>query len=532
MFGNFFVKIFYLGAVAFLFSSIACRTPPKTEMKNLAPQDALIYLETSDVARTLGALAASPAFQESAKDKPDFSALENVQMAIVVSGFETSETDSALNLKPRFVALVETHAWSWQTVSFAENQIDDFVRKNYGDDAKLEKTDESAGKFFIWTANDGRQTFAFVAGSLIYFGNDRAGLEKCLAVKKAAGESLAKNESFKRAYTENNLAFGYVSAEAVKQIADLAGVSAAVNASGAAEERNFIARVVPQILRNTTGEIVWTANRAPGGIEDKFSVGLNAETAAVLNEILSERANASADLKVFLPADVFSATQYNLKNPLLAWRGLLLLTAKNTDVLSGKILMQFSDKLLEPYGVADAETFLQAIDAPILTAQLDANGEQSVSAVVVKDAAKLKTSLSEDINFKLAPEKISGAEVWFSSDKKLAAAFVENFLILGDGVSVLKCLTAKTGGQKSSNNSAFQKFAASGAVASTFGRDVDAAEKTVRALASARDENRRLATFYATETRFTAKGFERITVSDFGVIGTILENLVGRNRQR
>lgn len=511
--------------IAAAFFAMACRSPQKTDMRKLIPRETLVYLETNDVAATLESLAASPAFQTLAKDKVDFSALKNVQMAVAVTGFETAEENTVLNLKPRFVALVETHTWNWQTVSLVENQLDDFVRKNYGETAKLETIDKAGGKFFTWTANDNRRIFAFVQGSLIYFGSDAAAIEKCLAVKKGEAESLAQDDFFNRAYLENNLAFGYVSTDGIKQIANLAGVSVAVNASEASDERSFIARIVPQILQNTTKEIVWTANRTTHGIEDKFSVNLTPETSSVFKGTLNSNADLPANFTDFLPSDVFSATRYNLKNPLIAWRGSLFLTAKNTDALSGRILTGFSGKLLEPYGISDAETFLSAVDAPITTAQFDAEGGKSVTIAMVKDLEKLKVSISKEINFKSPPEKSLNAEIWFSDDKNLAAAFIENKLILGDGESVLKCLQTKESGQIAVKNRMFQRFAESRNVAVTFGTDIDSAEKIIEVLANAKDENRRLATFYTTETRLTENGFERVTVSDFGLIGTILKKL-------
>ncbi|MCY7375537.1 MAG: hypothetical protein LH472_06150 [Pyrinomonadaceae bacterium] len=494
-------------------------------MRKLAPRETLVYLETNDVGEMLESLTASPAFQTLAKDKQEFSALKNIQIAVAVTGFETSEENSVLNLKPRFVAIAETHAWNWQTVSLVENQIDNFVRKNYGDSAKLETVDKNDGKFFTWTANDNRRVFALAQNSLIYFGNDASAIEKCLAVKKGEAESLAQNESFTRVAAENNLASGYVSTDGVRQIANLAGVSVAVNASEEIDERSFIARIVPQILQNTTREIVWTANRVERGIEDKFSVNLMDETAFVLKKTLNSKTDSLTNFADFLPSDTFAATFYNLKNPLISWRGSLALTAKNTDALSGKILIEFSDKLLEPYGIADAETFLGAVDAPIITAQFDADGEKSVSIAAVKDLGKLKAAISKEIDFESPPEKRSGAEVWFSANRGLAAAFIEIKLILGDGESVLKCLQAKVRGQSLAKNSAFQAFAESRAVAATFGKDADSAEKIAAVLANAKDEHRKLATFYTTETRLTESGFERVTVSDFGLIGTILENL-------
>ena len=196
--------------IVFLLAFGACRTPQKTEMRSLVPNNAVAYLEIDDSAKTLSALTDGQAFHELAAEKPDFSALENVQIAVAVTGFKFSEENSVLNFKPQFVAVAETHLWSWQTVSLAENQLDNFVRKNYGNQAKLERSEKDGGKFFSWTAKDNRQVFAFVKDSLIYFGTDAATIEKCSAIKKDEADSLLKNESLSRAYAKNNLAFGYV----------------------------------------------------------------------------------------------------------------------------------------------------------------------------------------------------------------------------------------------------------------------------------------------------------------------------------
>lgn len=503
----------------------ACHRAPPTDMRRLVPRETLVYLETKDVGALLESLSASPAFQTLVKDQPDYSALVNVQAAVAVSGFETSAENSALNLKPRFVAVIETHAWNWQAVSLAENQIDVFVRKSYGAAAAREASERDDGRFYTWTAADKRRVFAFVRGSLIYFGNDAATIERFLAVAAGAAENLTLNESLARVYSNGNAAFGYVSSDGIKQIADLAGVSVAVSASEETDGRSFIARVVPQILQNTTREIVWTMNAADGGIEDKYTVNLTAATAKALTENLNAGSSAAGNFAAFIPPEIHSATRYNLKNPLTAWRESLSLTVKNTDALSGKILVNYSNKLLEPYGVRDAEMFLSAVSSPMAILRLDAEGDRSVLTATVGDAEKLKSSISSEIDFRQPPEKISDAEIRYSDDKNLAAAFVGNVFLLGDGESVRKCLRVGENGSTDLKNQAFQRFSRSSAMTVTFGRDDDAAGNTVKVLGSAKDGNRRLATFYTTETRLTADGFERVTVSDFGLLGALLRQL-------
>ncbi|HLM59861.1 MAG TPA: hypothetical protein VK308_03555 [Pyrinomonadaceae bacterium] len=494
-------------------------------MRSLLPNNAVAYLETDDLAKTLESLTGSPAFEELAVEKPDFLSLENMQIAVIVTGFQTSEENSVLNFKPQFVAVAETHAWSWQTVSFVENQLDSFVRKNYGADAALETREKDNGKFFGWTGSDGRKVFAFVKDSLIYFGNDAATIEKCPAVKKGETESLLKNEFLTRVYSENNLAFGYVSLEGIKQIAELAGVSAAVETTDESSGRSFIARVLRQVLRNTTNEIIWTANKNERGVEDKIFVSLKTEAASVFNETLAASTPPATNSFEFLPADFSSVTRYNLKNPLISWRSLLLVAAENTDLISRRFLIEFSGSLLEPYGISNAESFLNSIESEILTAQFDAENEKTVVIVGVKDPENTKKAIAAEINFKSEPETQFNARIWFSEDKQIAAAFVENKLILGATEYVLKCLQAKQNNQNFTKNRNFQKLSDSESVAVTFGKDFDTAEKIVSVLGKKKDENRKPATFYSTETRFTETGVERKTVSDFGFIGTILKQL-------
>ena len=51
----------------------ACGKPQRTEMRALLPNNAVVYLETNDLAKTLESLTGSQAFQELTDRKPDFS---------------------------------------------------------------------------------------------------------------------------------------------------------------------------------------------------------------------------------------------------------------------------------------------------------------------------------------------------------------------------------------------------------------------------------------------------------------------------
>ena len=143
----------------------------------MIPADSLVYLESNDLGAVMKPITESPAFREAAKTVPDFSALNGVKLAVAVTGFETKEqpvTDenSVLSFQPRFVAVLDTNAWNFQALSFTENKLGEFINQIYGGEVTLETSDKHDGKYFVWTANDGRKAYALVQGSLIYFGND------------------------------------------------------------------------------------------------------------------------------------------------------------------------------------------------------------------------------------------------------------------------------------------------------------------------------------------------------------------------
>ena len=514
----------------FILSS--CNSAP-TDLRKYAPVDSLVYLETNDLQNTLNSLTENETFQRLTNGKKDFSALKGVQLAVTVTGFETNEkqiteSQAILNFKPNFVAIADTHAWEFQTVSLTEIQIGNFVNETYGGNVNLEKSEKNSGEYFIWTAADGRKVFAFVEGSLIFFGNNEAAIEKCLAVKRGEADNLSKNGELETVYDQakNKLAFGFVSSEGIKQIANFAGVSAAIETSEDELPRNFIAKILPQILSKSVNRVVWTAEKTEQGITDSFRFETAKEISDVLKETIVPANQTENNSAEFLPAEIQSATRYNLENPQIAWRSLLLTAGRQTDEQSAKILIAFSNSFFAPFGIVSGETFLNSVGSEILTARFDAEGEKQVAIITVKNAEVLKKSLLPE--FKKQTENQNGAEIWKVEDEDLTAAFVGNDLVLGDSESVLKCLQAKQTGENFTKSKYFQKFSESRAVTATFGKDDDSAHKIAELLGIVKNKDLRTNSFFLTETKFSGSAFERKTVSDFGFVGTILEQFAER----
>jgi hypothetical protein len=86
-----------------------------------------------------------------------------------------------------------------------------------------------------------------------------------------------------------------------------------------------------------------------------------------------------------------------------------------------------------------------------------------------------------------------------------------------------------SGGENSglnfAQNSYYKKFYESKATAITFAKDLHSTKNLTAVLASDYLEKKDVVNFYLIETFFTEKGIERKTISDFGLIGMILEKL-------
>jgi hypothetical protein len=482
----------------------------RTELRSLAPADSLIYLETNDLGAALQPIVDSRSFNEAARSKPDISALKGVQVAIAVTGFETtenkiSEQDSELNFKPHFVAIADTHTWEWQTRSFAENKLGEFINKVYGGGVQLEISSKTGGFEYVWTAEDGRKAFGFVTGSLVLFGNDESSIEKVQAVRRGEADPISKTGKVPSGAV--NLAVGYVSTDGIGQIANIIGAQKAKESGEETEVQSFVARVVPQLLRGAIREASWTAKRIDQGYEDTLALTFDTDIAAVLNETLTASGSADASLLGFGPPDS-SVTAYDLKDPQIAWRSLLLSAQKLTDPASGKIISAFSNSFFEPYGVKDGEKFLSAVAPTVITIKYEDEDDVAVIARAT-DIRKLTESL--DPEFIKAP----------GSFVQIGEAGFENVVLLGNAEVVAKCLQSHQSDQNI-RNEPLASGIPSGAIVTTIAYDHDTAGLIADVISEKGEAGGQIARPYTIETRFNKTVMGRRLVSEFGLIGSLI----------
>ena len=504
----------------------SCTTKP-SDLRTLVPAETLVYLETNDLAAALQPIVDSKPFREVAKSKPDFSALKGVQVAVAVTGFETSEvavTDEQAvgKVQPRFVAVADTHAWNYQAVAFAEKKLGSFVTEIYDAEPKLEKLDAKGGKYFTWTSQDGRKAFALVIDSLIYFGNDESAIDKALSVRTGQTDSIAKTGKLPPP-VPGNLASGYVSTDGVAQIAALAGLHFASQASDEEKIQSAVAGILPQLIRGTVTDITWSTSQTSEGIEDKWSVTMPTEAANVFSETMMPSGSPDISLLRLLPSSLPTITVYDLKNPQTAWRSLRLAAGKQTDPTSARILESSSSLFFEPYGVEDAEMFLSAVGPTIVTAKLEGDHDSVIVVATVTNKERLLKSLESILRPKVVSHANGRYNIWQSDDGELSAFTEETSIILSDTASLLNCCVFDHG--PPSPNPAYAKLQTSSGYSSKTISIETSVTPIVDLFAEAKTEGGKIPSISFTETRFTKTGMERRTVSDLGFIGWMIAQL-------
>ena len=520
-----FYRTARLGTFAFCLFTFAlflsCSSKP-TDLRTLVPAETLVYLETNDLAAALQPIVDSKPFNEVAKSKPDLSALKGVQLAIAVTGFETSEeklTDehSVGRVQPHFVAVADTHAWQFQTVRFAEQKLGSFVAEMYDSEPTLEKSEKGGGHYLVWTAKDGRKAFAVVSRSLIYFSNDETAIEKCLAVGRGEADSIAKTGKVQNA-SQETLASGYVSTDGIAQIANIVGLKFASEAGEDSEVQSAIAGILPQLLRNSITEISWTATKTDEGIEDKYVVGMPADMANVFNETMAPAEGCEARRFDRLPDDVANATCYNFRNIQVAWRSLLLAGQKQFDPAIAKAIVPFTQLLFEPYGIKDPEKFFAAGNSRPVTANFSMEGDSPLVISSYIDEGKMYESLSADVVKMLK----DGSGLNANGD---VAAFQIDVIYIGGDPDAVKRLDPRIKEAKPSLASTITRNFDKNAVAVTVGHELNSEYSSLINLLAMPSDASPQRMSYFTETRFTKTGMERRTVSDFGLIGSIIAQL-------
>jgi hypothetical protein len=519
---------------------IVWQRPQRVNMAAYIPAETLVYLEADNLPQILTALTRTTAWREIApaygldKDYGNFGwfsqtmananlgstnsiVFGRAQIAVALMGIGSADEGESLKIRPQFAVVIETK--STRAASFVQTEVNALARREFGG-IKTEKKETRNAVWTIFRAlADERNLFAAVAGTTVILGNDELAVQACLDVKNSERKSLADDSNLAqmRANTEREtaFAFGFVTAEGVKQLSSVGAVMLAGQMAEDPRAMSLLAQSLPSFVQKSVTSIGWTGRANAGQIEDRFFIQMPPDLIVRLREPLTVQESNDSPPAQLLPANLQSVTVYNLKNPQAAWRGVVFAMTTKLDALSAAAFSQAAGGLLAPYGIERADDFLGQTNGALSTAQLSTTQDQAVAIVGVKDAGALKKTLQTN------------------GTKK--ANLTDNFLLIGDEENLQICRAAQEQNQTLKNQSIWLQFndtnqALSGAFVRTLSRDEDAPVRFVKLFAKNKSDSKMVIQptektpdwfWTISETRLVREGVERRTVSPFGLIGTL-----------
>lgn len=558
--------IVFLALLLILAIWIWWNRPRKVNMAAYVPADSLIYLEANDLPDIASGIVSTDAWKALAPaagiksnlgnlswlsriaswtgiGPADAVVLSRAQVAITVLGLDAADAGDTLKIKPRYAVVVETHTGESRTRTAVENRVGDFARRAYGE-PHVERKEAGGANFITWIAPNGeRRIIAAVMGSVAVIGNDESAVQACLAVRRNERPSLEGNpqlEEMRRRVAGNDaLAFGYASPDGAARLLEMAATAYAGQVSSDPRAQSAAASMLPPLAKKILGGAGWSARISEGVIEDRYFLALQNGIASKLQSVLASQQNATLTAGELLPAESYSLSRYNYRDPAGAWRGLNTAIASQVDTLGSILITRLLDASLKPYGIEEPDDFLRAIGSEIVTARLDDSGSSTVTIVEVRDEKTLRDFVAKRLGAKPRVEVIGDVELLVSNNEKHdAASFIGGHLILGSAENLRRCLEARRLGQTLAADNDFQRTARlvsaiNPANVATFTEDYSPARSFIRAMANQKGMRERPLNetelegtlkrlrYAVSETLIADGGFEKRTRSSFGQFGAL-----------
>ena len=530
--------------------------PSRVDMAAYAPADALVYVEFNNLAGVVQAIQHSDVWQAAAPITQSRPASRNrlmttaaraglgplpavlfarAQVALVVVGLNTSEEQDTLKVRPEVAIIAETHTSQWRTKPAAVEAIKHLANFAYGASMCVERT-ENANYIECSTAGGERKIVGVVDGTLVIIGNSDNAVRSCLEVRRGTRPSLTTDSELLKVRagvsTENSLGFGYISPANSAKLFSWAAPLLMGQSPGDQQLEQLLAVSAGKVLRG----VAWTANSAPGGIEDRFLFSLEPGVVSRLQPAF-EVAERDENFWKLVPEGFQSLTIYRNKAPAAAWTSLDSAVAFKLDALPAVLFGSLLRSSLSVYGISDPKEALATLSPPLLTLNPSQGAEGSILVARVNDEARLRRSLTQEVFKDDKGEILEGLESNPNPAKEFTAVFVDGYVLLGKTENMRASLLALRDKAETHDNELRQTAQKSSAPIFTFANDEARVNNFVSTLlqlqgrqlsndevVKLQDTLRRFG-FSSTETRLNAFGIERTTRSAFGQFSTFISLL-------
>jgi len=453
--------------------------PQKAEMSQFAPVEGLAFVEANDLSALFNGIEQTNAWQALAAPigapsrispnrwwitlarwtgigSADALLFARSQVAVVFSGAEGNQAGNTLTIKPLTTFIIETHTSQRRMRAAVERHLEDFARRIYRDPIFVRKTIDKL-EFNEWTSADGTHqiVFAFLDTAVIV-GNDETSVLHSIRARMGSGPSLRDVAEFKdvrrRTQSSDAAIFGFVSQSGIKSLLQAYALYRSDSSADAITGARIFADTFGGIIKNAG----WSASFRDGMVEDRCSVGLADGVAHKLRtSAIPERGPDLANLQ-FVPSSVQSVSLYQLHDAVSFWSELNAAVSSHADLIGAIAARPMLKSVLKPYGIDDPDAFSRAIGTRIQTIRVE---ENSPSVLVAEsfDRPALRNLAMRRLGQNPKSEKLGDAELLLSSNDNWAAAFINNYFLIGPSDLVRHCLLTQSTSASLSTAEQFRK---------------------------------------------------------------------------
>ena len=453
--------------------------PARSDMAIWAPADCLAFAEVNDLAALaagVGDLQAWKLLAEPigapAKLAPnrlwiflarwtgigstDAVLLARAQAAVIFSGAEGSQAGSTLTIKPLTTFIIETHTSPGRMRSSVESHIEKLARRVYPNPSLLRKQ-QNAIELNEWISADGSHqiVFSFIDTAVV-LGNDEASVLRAIETRSGQRPALAGGNALAaargRVDATGAAVFGFASQAGVKALLQ----AIALNRGTASGDDVTAAQIFADTIGGVVDKLSWSATFRDGLVEDRCSVVLATGVGDKLQSSMVPDRAIDLNHFPFVPSDIHSVSFYQFRDLSTFWVDLNAVISSHTDLIGAIAARPMLRGLLKPYGIDDPDTFVRAVGPRLHTVRF----EESAPPVLIAesfDRPALRKAISQRFGPSSKTEKQDEVEMLLSQDGKWAAAFVDNYFLIGPVEAVRRSLAAKTQSSALSSNERFRK---------------------------------------------------------------------------
>jgi hypothetical protein len=381
--------------------------------------------------------------------------LARAQFAVVVTGLEVRGEE----VKPRLALIAETHSQAKSVREVADKRLPELAQNAFGQFVK--ETGQYRGvPITTWrAANAEKQMLSAQIESELILANHPDPLRECIDTRLGRRSSMATNfylQSARPIVERDGSLFGFVTGEGVTRLLRFWAFLISGDALSKAALAGAMGDVFTDFSTRAVDGMAYGASFENGAVVDRYALLCKPEVVDTLRATIKPNGNGSRALAV-IPPEAADVTLISVKNPMKTLDGIEAAIAARIGAAQSFLLHQFVISAREAFlGLRAGDKADEAIGDEIANFSLpsespETEAEGRVWLVAPRDRAFVTTLVERVFTAQggvLSREKYNGVEIVSSSDdRRGAAAFVGDFLALGQRERLMGLIDSRSSGR-------------------------------------------------------------------------------------